>query len=44
MKETPCHVKYKGRWYKARRVNHPDIIETYYMIAGHIILENEIKK
>jgi hypothetical protein len=37
-------VKYGGRWYGAEKCSHPDIVEPYYLISGHLILEGDIEE
>ena len=43
MTEVACIVKFGGRWYNATKCAHLDIFETYFLVGGHIILENEIE-
>ncbi len=37
-------AKYDGRWYEAEKCYHPDLIEPYYLIAGHIFLETDLEE
>ncbi len=44
MLKIEYRVKYGGRWYDAKKCQHPDIVEPYFLIAGHLILNSDLEE
>jgi hypothetical protein len=42
-KKKEYRIKFLEDWYTAELCSHPDVQESYFLVAGHIILKKDVE-